>query len=152
MSPKYEKPQKSGLIKMKEEQLKEKERLLEERSRNLEQAVGQKVGEAVSKEINSLGQLYQNHIRTLQQEVSLLRQTATDEQKELQVSAKKDVTIELDREACISCGYCADVCPQIFEATRDLLQDGRAVVKKNWTGDCYKEAAKGCPTSAISYN
>lgn len=51
-------------------------------------------------------------------------------------------------EACIYCGLCADLCPDIFQ-----LADDSAIVTKNEIPenlqDCCREAAEECPTEAI---
>jgi ferredoxin len=57
------------------------------------------------------------------------------------------VTITVDKDKCIGCGLCVSVCPQTFE----LDKNGKSSVKKNWKGNCYKDAAESCPQSAISY-
>ena len=55
--------------------------------------------------------------------------------------------IEIDRNECIGCGSCAAVCSDFFE----MSDDGKADLKKPETDDigCAKEAAGGCPVSAI---
>lgn len=55
---------------------------------------------------------------------------------------------KVDTEACIGCGLCVQICPDVFE----LGEDMKAHVK-NPEGcnkcDC-KEAAESCPVNAIS--
>lgn len=55
----------------------------------------------------------------------------------------------VDRDACISCGLCVSVCPEVFEFDDEdistVLQD--PVEAEN--EDCSREAADGCPTDAI---
>ncbi|HHV96310.1 MAG TPA: ferredoxin [Clostridiaceae bacterium] len=57
----------------------------------------------------------------------------------------------VDKEACISCGLCESLCPDIFSLQEDA--DGKAVaVDEELTGDrleCAKDAAAQCPTEAI---
>lgn len=56
----------------------------------------------------------------------------------------------VDRDACISCGLCASVCPEVFE----LDDEGISVVIQDPVAseneDCAKEAEADCPTDAIS--
>ena len=55
----------------------------------------------------------------------------------------------VDRDACISCGLCASVCPAVFELDDEeistVIQD--PVDAEN--EDCSREAADDCPTDAI---
>lgn len=56
----------------------------------------------------------------------------------------------LDKELCISCGNCVDICPDVFNWDVD---DKAIVVDPNGCGtkcpDC-QEAADSCPTNAIT--
>ncbi len=52
----------------------------------------------------------------------------------------------IDDEACIACGVCADLCPDIFE----LEDEAAKVLQENPENlDCAREAAEACPTEAI---
>ncbi|HBD64359.1 MAG TPA: ferredoxin [Clostridiales bacterium] len=55
----------------------------------------------------------------------------------------------VDRDACISCGLCESVCPDVFE----LDDEGISVVIQDPVDeeneDCAREAEDGCPTDAI---
>lgn len=56
--------------------------------------------------------------------------------------------VEIDREACIACGLCASVAPQVFR-----LEGGVAVVH-NQQGDSaekIQQCIDGCPVAAISW-
>ena len=57
----------------------------------------------------------------------------------------------VDKEACISCGLCESLCPDVFSLEDDT--DGKAVaVDEELTddnSDCAKDAASQCPTEAI---
>ena len=60
----------------------------------------------------------------------------------------------VDKDACISCGLCPSICPEVFE----MQDDGKAgicgscggnVVPKE-AADSAKEAEEACPVAAIS--
>lgn len=55
----------------------------------------------------------------------------------------------VDKDACIGCGACPDICPEVFK----LEDDGLAEAYKNPVPSEFeasaKEAAEGCPTEAI---
>jgi ferredoxin len=55
--------------------------------------------------------------------------------------------VKVNKEKCIGCGYCASVCPEVFE----LGEDGKSQVKKgaDLQKECIKEAKEGCPVGAI---
>lgn len=47
--------------------------------------------------------------------------------------------------ACIGCGNCASICPEVFE-----MKGAKAVVKAQKKLPCVKEAIESCPVDAIS--
>ncbi len=55
----------------------------------------------------------------------------------------------VDKDTCIGCGLCPDLCPEVFE----LEDDGLAVAYRNPVPsdieESAKEAAESCPTEAI---
>lgn len=57
----------------------------------------------------------------------------------------------VNKEACIGCGACTAVCPEVFEFDDN---EGHAVAKVAEVPEEKKDAAieakEGCPTSAIS--
>ena len=57
----------------------------------------------------------------------------------------------VNKDACIGCGACTAVCPEVFDFNDD---EGYAVVKvaevPEENKDAAIEAKEGCPTSAIS--
>lgn len=53
---------------------------------------------------------------------------------------------KVDKELCISCGACIDMCPDVFQYD----DDGKAeAVSKECNGCDCEEAADACPTDAI---
>jgi ferredoxin len=56
----------------------------------------------------------------------------------------------IDRDGCISCGLCAETCPDVFR----MADDGKAEVVVDEVPDDLRdsaeEAADGCPVSVIS--
>ncbi len=57
----------------------------------------------------------------------------------------------VNKDACIGCGACSAICPNVFDFDD---AEGHAVVKAEKIEDADKaaatEAKEGCPTSAIS--
>ncbi|HOJ13554.1 MAG TPA: ferredoxin [Deltaproteobacteria bacterium] len=58
-------------------------------------------------------------------------------------------TVFLDREECIGCGMCQDICPEVFE----LDEEGKARVIKPQGGpeDLVEQAIDACPVSCIAF-
>ena len=57
----------------------------------------------------------------------------------------------VDQEACIGCGLCPSICPDVFS----MNDDGKAVASENIPDskhDDVKDAESSCPVSAISVN
>jgi ferredoxin len=52
--------------------------------------------------------------------------------------------VSIDKEKCIGCGLCVQVCSEVFE-----INDGKAKVKSQKDVSCVKEAIKSCPVKAI---
>jgi len=57
--------------------------------------------------------------------------------------------VEVNKEACIGCGACAAICPDVFEMDDEGLSSVKSEsVSDNWKDDVV-EAIESCPTSAI---
>jgi ferredoxin len=55
--------------------------------------------------------------------------------------------IKVDQEACIGCGLCANMHPEIFA----INEDGQSeVIDENGDHEAASEAAAACPVNAIS--
>ena len=56
---------------------------------------------------------------------------------------------KINKEKCIGCGLCANICPDVFE----MADDGKSSVKDDAdfeaNKDCVKEAIESCPAGAI---
>ena len=56
---------------------------------------------------------------------------------------------KVDKEKCIGCGLCSNLCPEVFE----LTEDGKVKVKEGTDSEknkeCIKEAKESCPVGAI---
>ncbi|MGI5902034.1 MAG: ferredoxin [Desulfitobacteriia bacterium] len=58
----------------------------------------------------------------------------------------------VEKEACIGCGACPSICPEIFEMDEDgLAYTLRELVPEDQE-DLAEEAAESCPTEAIILN
>jgi ferredoxin len=64
---------------------------------------------------------------------------------------KEDIYMKavIDRDGCIACGLCTELCPEVFR----MADDGLAEVYSDITPETEEtaaEAADNCPTSVIS--
>lgn len=55
----------------------------------------------------------------------------------------------IDRDGCISCGLCADTCPEAFRIADDGLAEVYVEEIPEDSEDMAQEAADGCPVSVI---
>ena len=70
------------------------------------------------------------------------------------------VKVTIDRDACIACGACSALCPDVFGVSEE---DGKSIVVEKFRvggnpsegevpddlKDCAKSAAESCPVEAI---
>ena len=58
--------------------------------------------------------------------------------------------VEIDREECMGCEACVELCPDIFEFDSDEV---KAIVIKPEGGDekCIEDAIASCPAGCITY-
>lgn len=57
--------------------------------------------------------------------------------------------VAVDRDTCIGCGLCVDICPEVFEMDEDSIA---IVIAQPDAGneESAQEAADSCPVNAIS--
>lgn len=55
----------------------------------------------------------------------------------------------IDRNGCIGCGACADICPEVFRMADDGLAEVYGEVSDDNVGTA-KEAEDNCPVSVIT--
>lgn len=60
----------------------------------------------------------------------------------------QDLTIEIDRSKCLSCGLCPSLTPETFDLDKEMV----SIVKNGAKGNEKKvlEAAESCATEAIT--
>lgn len=57
------------------------------------------------------------------------------------------MSVNVNRDDCIGCGVCAQICPDVFELDEDA---GKAKVIRPDGAECAQEAADSCPVGCIS--
>jgi ferredoxin len=57
----------------------------------------------------------------------------------------------VDKDACISCGLCESLCPDIFEIEDDGKAGAINEELEDEKLDCANEAAEQCPTEAVIF-
>ncbi len=59
------------------------------------------------------------------------------------------ITFIVDQGACIGCGLCESICPEVFELREDRKSHIKNALKAS-KFKCTEEAAKSCPVAAIT--
>ena len=60
------------------------------------------------------------------------------------------MTVDLDNEACIECGACAELCPEVFQMD-DRTGRARVIVFEITDKSSVEEAIAICPVECISW-
>lgn len=59
--------------------------------------------------------------------------------------------VTVDQEACVGCGACVDICPDVFKMEGDKVVSSVQELSDE-TVKCAKEAEDTCPVDAILIN
>lgn len=57
--------------------------------------------------------------------------------------------VKVNKDACIGCGACASICPEVFELNDEGLSEVKEEDVKDELQDEVRDAADSCPTGAI---
>jgi ferredoxin len=60
------------------------------------------------------------------------------------------MTAHIDREGCIACGQCVEICPEVFHMADDGLADVHQNPVPNDAEDSATAAQDSCPVSVIT--
>lgn len=60
--------------------------------------------------------------------------------------------VKVNKDACIGCGACASICPDVFELNDEGLSEAKVEEVKDALQDEVRDAADSCPTGAIEVN
>ena len=58
--------------------------------------------------------------------------------------------VVVDQEACIGCGTCEGLCPEVFELDESLGKS-QVILPEGGDEECIEDAIASCPVSAISW-
>ncbi len=58
----------------------------------------------------------------------------------------------INRELCIGCSLCAEICPEVFAMGEDMIAIVIAEESPESAQDCVQDAADSCPVEAIQLN
>lgn len=56
----------------------------------------------------------------------------------------------IDRDGCISCGACENICPEVFKMAEDGIAEVYVEDIPEDFEDCAEEAKDGCPVAVIT--
>lgn len=56
----------------------------------------------------------------------------------------------IDKEECIGCGTCHEICPEVFELDEET-QKARVILPEGGPEDLIEEAIESCPVSCIGW-
>jgi ferredoxin len=58
------------------------------------------------------------------------------------------MNVRIDKDSCVGCGNCVEICPEIFEMDGDLALAKINSVPEDLQGAC-RDAAESCPVEAV---
>ncbi len=60
--------------------------------------------------------------------------------------------VKVNKDACIGCGACEQICRDVFEINDEGLSEAKVEEVKEELQDEVRDAADSCPTGAIEVN